>query len=126
MSTGKAFSYDQFSDRILKDQEKLDKLASTLADLWSENLNQITDLERIKRMLTTLASSFKTIFFFFFVICLLNFQGCQFWDKQNVLQFGLPVQAVFAKSALLSILALIFRHNLQSFTLFSFTLYNKL
>ena len=47
LSSGKALSFDLFSDTVLKDEETMRKLSEILKDLWSKNLNQINDLHEL-------------------------------------------------------------------------------
>jgi len=46
ISSGKAMSLDLFSDCILKDKEKLETFANVLTDLWSEDLNKVTEMDK--------------------------------------------------------------------------------
>ena len=47
LATGKALSYDLFSDIILKDETTLNKLSTILKDLWSKDLNKIESLNEL-------------------------------------------------------------------------------
>lgn len=44
LSTGKAVSYDLFSDMILRDEKAMERLTIILQDLWSSKLNNITNI----------------------------------------------------------------------------------
>jgi hypothetical protein len=47
LSSGKAVSFDLFSDIVFRNKNLVDKLAKVLKDLWSSKLNEIEDLETI-------------------------------------------------------------------------------
>ena len=47
LATGKALSFDLFSDMILKDENAKNKLSKLLQDLWSQNLNDIDSLNEL-------------------------------------------------------------------------------
>ena len=47
LATGKALSYDLFSDMLLKDKHTLNKLSTILKDLWSKDLNKIDSLNEL-------------------------------------------------------------------------------
>ena len=47
LSTGKALSYDLFSDMVLRDDKTCEKLSTILKDLWSNKLNDIQGIENI-------------------------------------------------------------------------------
>ena len=47
LASGKAISFDLFSDTILKNEQTVKKLSQILRDLWSRNLNKIDNLTKI-------------------------------------------------------------------------------
>ena len=47
LATGKALSFDLFSDMLLKDESAMKKLTKLLKDLWSKDLNKIDSLNEL-------------------------------------------------------------------------------
>ena len=47
LATGKAISFDLFSDMLLRDQSAITKLSKILKDLWSKDLNKIDSLNEL-------------------------------------------------------------------------------
>ena len=47
LSTGKALSFDLFSDTVLRDEKMMKKLSKILGNLWSDNLKKVEALDKL-------------------------------------------------------------------------------